>query len=276
MQGSFIPDISIAPLQIHYYLRGSPDYSNDTVSELTHLSATGNREWRTCPRYLRGGWGGNRTCNLPDAWHHLSLTTEPPRPTRSGVAVVRPITLSELHLLSLSDSSISLFNAIRLPFADAGLQAIRMGWRNLLRCFITLIKVFIIVCFSRWHSGRRNGRRATGLASLLICSEGGSWDLLRAQNQSPTQLQMAWLLNKSLYTRSNLSNGAHWILNVYSFIHSFEDFYSATSRTYSESLPAQPRLRKRTWETCRPLLSGPLVKSAAQVGGYSSCTAHNR
>jgi len=40
---SFIPDISIAspspPL-----LRGTPDYSVDTVLELTRQSATGNRE----------------------------------------------------------------------------------------------------------------------------------------------------------------------------------------------------------------------------------------
>jgi len=35
-------------------LRGAPDYSNDIVSELTCLSATGNCEWRTCIRSLRG------------------------------------------------------------------------------------------------------------------------------------------------------------------------------------------------------------------------------
>ena len=35
--------------------RGSSDYSIDsTVSELTRQSATGNYEWRTCPRSLRG------------------------------------------------------------------------------------------------------------------------------------------------------------------------------------------------------------------------------
>jgi len=36
-------------------LRGAPDYSIDTVSELTRRSATGNCEWRICPRSLHGG-----------------------------------------------------------------------------------------------------------------------------------------------------------------------------------------------------------------------------
>jgi len=36
-------------------LRGAPDYSLGAVSELTCRSATGNYEWRTCPRSLRGG-----------------------------------------------------------------------------------------------------------------------------------------------------------------------------------------------------------------------------
>ena len=36
-------------------LRGAPDNSTDTLSELTHRSATGNCEWRTCPRSVRGG-----------------------------------------------------------------------------------------------------------------------------------------------------------------------------------------------------------------------------
>jgi len=35
-------------------LRGAPDYSIDTVSEYIRRSATGNCEWRTCPRSLRG------------------------------------------------------------------------------------------------------------------------------------------------------------------------------------------------------------------------------
>jgi len=36
-------------------LRGAPDYSIDTVSNLTCQSATDNCEWRTCPRFLGGG-----------------------------------------------------------------------------------------------------------------------------------------------------------------------------------------------------------------------------
>jgi len=43
---SFIPDISIAPLQVHalllLLLRGAPENNSDTVSELTRRSATGN------------------------------------------------------------------------------------------------------------------------------------------------------------------------------------------------------------------------------------------
>jgi len=54
---SFVPDISIVLLQVHYYSEAlqSPDNSIDTVSKLTRRSTTGNCEWRTCPRSLRGG-----------------------------------------------------------------------------------------------------------------------------------------------------------------------------------------------------------------------------
>ena len=52
-------------------LRGTPDYSIDTVSELTCRSATGNCEWRTCPRSQRDGWSEIRTCNLLDARHQI-------------------------------------------------------------------------------------------------------------------------------------------------------------------------------------------------------------
>jgi len=42
----FIPDISIAPLQVHCYSEAPrPDYSTDTMSELIRRSATGNSEW---------------------------------------------------------------------------------------------------------------------------------------------------------------------------------------------------------------------------------------
>src|SRR6218665_795798 len=51
-------------------LRGAPDYIIDTVSELTP-NAAGNCELRTCPRSLRGGYSGIRTCDLPDERHRI-------------------------------------------------------------------------------------------------------------------------------------------------------------------------------------------------------------
>ena len=59
-------------------LRGAPDYSIDTVSELTHRSATGNCEWRTCPRSLRGSEILIGTCDLQYARHQTSLWTTTP------------------------------------------------------------------------------------------------------------------------------------------------------------------------------------------------------
>jgi len=47
---SFIPDISIAPLQVHYYSEALPTtalYSYWYCVELTRRSATGNHEWMT-------------------------------------------------------------------------------------------------------------------------------------------------------------------------------------------------------------------------------------
>src|SRR6218665_1815666 len=41
---SFIPDISIASLRVHHYSEALPDYSIDTVSELTRRRVTGNCE----------------------------------------------------------------------------------------------------------------------------------------------------------------------------------------------------------------------------------------
>jgi len=54
---SFIPNISLTPLPVHYptILSDAPDCIIDTVSELTRRSAKGNCEWRTCPRSLHGG-----------------------------------------------------------------------------------------------------------------------------------------------------------------------------------------------------------------------------
>ena len=54
---SFIPDISIAPLQVHYTTQRRPRLQHcwPTVSELTLRNATDNCKWRTCRRYLRVG-----------------------------------------------------------------------------------------------------------------------------------------------------------------------------------------------------------------------------
>jgi len=53
----FILDISITPLQVHYYYSEALPTTAliDTASELTCRSAIRNCEWRTCPRSLRGG-----------------------------------------------------------------------------------------------------------------------------------------------------------------------------------------------------------------------------
>jgi len=68
-------------------LRGAPDYSIDTVLELTRWSATGNCECMTCPRSLCGGqsiWTGLRPSgrqapNLAlshHASHHIACTCD--------------------------------------------------------------------------------------------------------------------------------------------------------------------------------------------------------
>ena len=51
---SFIPDISITPPQVHYYPEALPTRHGYYV-RVSRRSATGNCEWRTCPRPLRGG-----------------------------------------------------------------------------------------------------------------------------------------------------------------------------------------------------------------------------
>ena len=48
-------------------LRGAPDYSIDTVLELTRQSATGNCECSSCPRSLRSSSSEIRTCDPLDA-----------------------------------------------------------------------------------------------------------------------------------------------------------------------------------------------------------------
>jgi len=72
-----LTDDTLVPNDIHSFrifysafsspllLRGAPNYSINTVSELTHWSATFNCAWRTCPRSLHGSYSGI----LPEARH---------------------------------------------------------------------------------------------------------------------------------------------------------------------------------------------------------------
>ena len=48
---SFIHTISIAPFQVHYYSEALPT-QNGYYAGISRRSATGNWEWRTCPRSL--------------------------------------------------------------------------------------------------------------------------------------------------------------------------------------------------------------------------------
>src|SRR6218665_1581702 len=50
-------------------LRGAPDYCIDTVSELTHRSATSNCERRTCPKVPTWRIECHSTCDSSDASH---------------------------------------------------------------------------------------------------------------------------------------------------------------------------------------------------------------
>jgi len=62
---------------MHEPFRSAPDYSIDTVSELTRRCATGKCEWRVCPRSLRDGYSVIRTCDPTDGRHrtyHRSIT----------------------------------------------------------------------------------------------------------------------------------------------------------------------------------------------------------
>jgi len=76
--GYFYSASSSSPL-----LKGAPDYSIDTVSDLIRLGAIGNCEGRTCPRTIYTCmWrleSGIRTCNHTHA--RRRTYHEPPRPT---------------------------------------------------------------------------------------------------------------------------------------------------------------------------------------------------
>jgi len=45
--------ISIAPLQVHYYSEALPT-QHGYCARISRRSATGNCEWRTCSKSLRG------------------------------------------------------------------------------------------------------------------------------------------------------------------------------------------------------------------------------
>src|SRR6218665_2051023 len=62
---SFIQAFSKAPLQIHYYSEALPTQHGYCVC-VSHRSATGNSERRTCPRSLLGGQSGIRTRKTSD------------------------------------------------------------------------------------------------------------------------------------------------------------------------------------------------------------------
>ena len=51
-------------------LRSTPDYSIDTLSELTCRNATWNCKWRTCPRSLHGGKNGMRPSRFRQSSPH--------------------------------------------------------------------------------------------------------------------------------------------------------------------------------------------------------------
>ena len=59
VHSEYFYSVSSSPL----LFRGAPDCGIDTASKLTRRSATGNCEWRTCPRSLRCGQTGIRTCS---------------------------------------------------------------------------------------------------------------------------------------------------------------------------------------------------------------------
>src|SRR6218665_3493139 len=70
---SLILDISIAPLQVHFYSETLLTTAFIPCRSFTHRNTEGNYEGRTCPRSLCGSWSEIRTCDLPDARHRIYL-----------------------------------------------------------------------------------------------------------------------------------------------------------------------------------------------------------
>ena len=68
---SFILDMSIAPLQVHYYSEALPT-QRGYCAGVSCRSATGNCELRTCPRSIGGSYSGMRTCDPPVERYRLN------------------------------------------------------------------------------------------------------------------------------------------------------------------------------------------------------------
>src|SRR6218665_1649439 len=68
----FIPDISIALLQVRYYSEALPT-QHGYCAGVSCRSATGNCELRTCPRSLRGGKSGIGVPTFPPHLSSLSF-----------------------------------------------------------------------------------------------------------------------------------------------------------------------------------------------------------
>src|SRR6218665_621425 len=83
-------------------LRGFPDYSIDTLSELTCRSITGNGERRTCPRSLREVVVGFKPATFRT--QGTELTTEPPRPINTFHTSVLTIKCSAITVFLLNVS----------------------------------------------------------------------------------------------------------------------------------------------------------------------------
>src|SRR6218665_2346969 len=68
---SFIQTISIAPLQVTSHAEAPPTQHRCCAGVLRR-NATGNRELKTCPRSLRGGYSGSQTHDPPVESYRLN------------------------------------------------------------------------------------------------------------------------------------------------------------------------------------------------------------
>src|SRR6218665_3400760 len=113
---SFIPAISIAPLQVLYYSEALPTTARILYRSFTP-KRTGNCRSRTCPRFLHGGYSGNRTHDPPVKSYRLN----------QGVTMshmMRPHDdRSQQSSLGLSDQDSGIRQSRRkIPHSDYSLQ----------------------------------------------------------------------------------------------------------------------------------------------------------